>query len=283
MKQIIKISIFLFIIFVFYSCASLKKSPESKNTVEALSEMEAPVEGSIVYALPRSVFTVVFEFERKLDIPGPYSKYARDLLGLDNVIHSAAEWWSIKGITVKTHQELDPSEYYVIESNSIFQSNVLTLKNEGLILDLNPDFYSSAVYNAGADKSESNQFLSYDLGSDEYYQLQSDTAYKRINVDSTFIKIPYIVEKKKLLPVEQLAEKAAKRLMEMRDGKHLILTGEANVFPQSDAAIIEMNRLEKDYTELFTGKTIRETRTFSCQIIPVKEMSGKQTILKKFI
>jgi hypothetical protein len=282
MRQIIKISIFLYIISVFYSCASFKNSPESKNIIKPLSELGAPVEGSLVYALPRSVFTVVIEFERKLDIPGPYSKYAGDLLGLDNVIHNASESWSIKGITVKTHQELDPSEYYVIESNSIFQSNVLTLKNEGFILDINPDFYSSAINNAGAGKSESNQFRSYDLGSDEYYQLQSDTAYKRINIDSTFIKIPYIVEKKKVLPVELLAEKAAKRLMEMRDGKHLILTGEANVFPQSDAAIIEMNRLEKDYTELFTGKTIRETRTFSCQIIPVKEMSGKPVVLFRY-
>ena len=51
----------------------------------------------------------------------------------------------------------------------------------------------------------------------------------------------------------------------------LILTGEANVFPQSDAAINEINRLEKAYTELFTGKTLRETRTLTYQVIPEKE------------
>ena len=95
-------------------------------------------------------------------------------------------------------------------------------------------------------------------------------------------RIPYIVEKKKKLPIDQLAEKAARRLMEMRDGKHLILTGEANVFPQSEAAINEMNRLEKEYTELFTGKTWRETRTFTYQIIPEKEMAGKPIILFQF-
>ncbi len=37
----------------------------------------------------------------------------------------------------------------------------------------------------------------FDLGSDEYFQLQRDTAYKRMNVDSSFVRIPYIVEKKK--------------------------------------------------------------------------------------
>ncbi|MDO9339020.1 MAG: DUF4831 family protein, partial [Bacteroidales bacterium] len=109
-----------------------------------------------------------------------------------------------------------------------------------------------------------------------------DTAYKRISVDSTFIRIPYAVEKKKKLPIDQLAERAARRLMEMRDGRHLILSGEANVFPQSEAAINEINRLEKEYTELFTGKTLTETRIFSYQIIPGKEMVGKPVILFQF-
>jgi hypothetical protein len=121
-----------------------------------------------------------------------------------------------------------------------------------------------------------------DLGSDEYFLSQRDTAYKRLNIDSTFIRIPYIVEKKKKLTVDQLAERAARRLMEMRDGKHLILTGEANVFPQSDAAINEMNHLEKEYTELFTGKSWKHTMTFSYNIIPNKEMLNKQIVLFQF-
>ena len=126
------------------------------------------------------------------------------------------------------------------------------------------------------------QSHSFDLGSDEYFQLQRDTAYKRMNVDSSFVRVPYIVEKKKKLVIDQLAEKAAKRLMELRDGKHLILTGEATVFPQSDAAINEINRLEKAYTELFTGKTMKEKFTFSYQIIPQKTMAGKPVTLFQF-
>jgi hypothetical protein len=96
------------------------------------------------------------------------------------------------------------------------------------------------------------------------------------------VRIPYIVENKKKLSLEQLAEKAARRLMEMREGKHMILTGEATVFPQNGAAIYEMNQLEKEYTELFTGKTWKEKRTFSCDIIPEKEMIGKPQTLFQF-
>ena len=66
--------------------------------------------------------------------------------------------------------------------------------------------------------------------------------------------------------------------MELRDGKHMILTGETNVFPQSDAAIKEMNRLEKEYLELFTGKPGPRPKPL-LQIIPAKTMSGKKSPL----
>jgi hypothetical protein len=176
---------------------------------------------------------------------------------------------------------VDPSELYVISSTTLFQTNVLSLKKEGLILDLNPEIFRSE-YNAGNRWQNGDQGHNADLGSDEYYKMQRDTAYKRMNIDSAFVRIPYIVEKKRKLPLDQLAEKAARRLMELRDGKHLILTGEATVFPQSDAAINEINRLEKSYTELFTGKTITESFTFSYDLIPQKAMTGKPAVLFQF-
>ncbi len=156
------------------------------------------------------------------------------------------------------------------------------LKKEGLILDLNPEsLYSSGNLHL-ANEQDLNQFSTRDLGSDEYYMVQSDTAYKRLSIDSSFVRVPYVVEKKKRLTADQLAERAAKRLMEMREGKHLILTGEANVFPQSDAAIIEMNRLEKEYMELFTGKTIKQKVSYTYNLIPGKDGDNKQIVLFQF-
>jgi hypothetical protein len=282
MKIIIRLSIILVTVIFTSSCFPIRKANEPKNVILPLSDTVTLREGSIIYSLPRTVFTVVVEMERTVEKPGPYARYAGDLLGLNSVIQSESESWSIKGIKVRTHEELDPSEFYVIESNTLFQTNVLALKNEGLILDINPGVFYSSEDETMVKEQLISQFHSFDLGSDEYFQLQTDTAYKRVNVDSSFIRIPYIVEKKKRLTVDQLAEKAARRLMEMREGKHLILTGEANVFPQSDAALNEMNRLEKEYTELFSGKTWKETSTFTYQIIPKKEMVGKPVVVFQF-
>jgi hypothetical protein len=282
MKQLIKIPIFFAIVILATSCYSGKPLADSKATILPLSDSSALREGGIVYGLPQTVFTVRVNMERTIEKPGPYAQYAGDFLGLTDVIHTESETWSIKDITLRSHDELDPSQFYVISSTSLFQTNVLALRKEGLILDLNPAIYKSSEKQF-SDRESGISGSSYaDMGSDEYFQVQRDTAYKRMNVDSSFVRIPYIVEKKKKLTIDQLAEKAAKRLLELRDGKHLILTGEATVFPQSDAALNEINKLEKEYTELFTGKIIKETFTFSYQVIPIKSMIGKPTTLFQF-
>jgi hypothetical protein len=282
MKTLTRLSIFLLTIFLISSCFPNKKLTGPASIILPLSDTVTLTDGTLVYGLPRTVFTVFVEMERTIEKPGPYAQFAGELLGLNNVIKNESESWSIKGVSVKSNQELDPSEYYVIKTNTLFQTNVLALKKEGLILDLNPSIYNSDEMHEAFASQDISQFLSFDLGSDEYFQLQTDTAYKRVNVDSTFIRIPYILEKKKKLTLDQLAEKAAKRLMEMRDGKHLILTGEATVFPQNEAPLAEMNRLEKEYTELFTGKIWKDIRIFSFQLIPVKNMVGKPVTLFNF-
>ena len=282
MKSTLRLSAYLIIALMTLSCSSSKKMAEPQQVILPLSDPNALRGGGIVYGLPRTVFTFTVEFERTIEKPGPYAKYAGELIGLEKVITEENESWTVDGISVTSHDELDPSEFYVIESNSLFQTNVLALKKEGLILDLNPESLDSPVNLHKANPQDVNQFLTRDLGSDEYYMVQSDTAYKRLSIDSSFVRVPYVVEKKKRLTADQLAERAAKRLMEMREGKHLILTGEATVFPQNDAAIIEMNRLEKEYMELFTGKTIRQKVSYTYHIIPNKEGDNKQILLFQF-
>ncbi len=282
MKNFLSHITVILIISSVVSCTTGKKVVDSKPVVVPLSDTVSLTESTIIYGLPRTVFAVRVEMERTLEIPGPYSRYAADLLGITDAVDKESEYWTITGITVNTHEELDPSEYYVIKSSSFLRSNALSLRKEGLILDINPKQFLVTEKQSVGDGHEFDQLRFADLGSDEYYNLQSDTAYKRVSIDSTFIRIPYIVEKKKRLSTEQLAEKAARRIMEMRDGKHLILTGEANVFPQSDAAINEMNRLEREYTELFAGKVIREIRSFSFNLIPEPGMAKKSIPLFQF-
>ena len=282
MKRFYSFLALTIMIIAVISCSSGKKTAVSKTVVVPLSDTVSITDGSIIYGLPRTVFTIKVEMERAIEIPGPYSRYAADFLGITDAITEENESWTITGVIVNTHEELDPSEYYVIKSNSFLRSNALSLRKEGLILDINSRQFFAAEKQTVGDGQELNQFRFADLGSDEYFNVQRDTAYRRVSVDSAFIRLPYIVERRRRLSQEQLAENAAKRVIELRDGKHLILTGEANVFPQSDAAINEINRLEKEYTELFAGKVVKENRSYTVTFIPESGMESKSVTLFRF-
>lgn len=283
-RNIKKISIVILMLFtvITNSCSLFRKQKTPDLVITPLSDTIIMRSGSLVYALPMTVFTVSVQMERTIELPGPYAKYAGELLGLTDVIMQEDEHWEIKDITVSSHEEVDPSEFYVIESSTLQQTNALALKKSGLIMDLNPGLNVPVVAGSAGKEFNINDFRSFDLGADEYFRVNTDTAYKRARVDGQFIRIPYVVEKNTRLTSGELAQRAAKRLMELREGKLMVLTGEANVYPQDASSINELNRLEKEYTDLFTGKIITQTRSFNYQVIPTPEMSGRQVRLFNF-
>jgi len=282
MKFSIHQLLILLLIFVISSCITKKAAVEPTTKIFPFGDTVHIRDGSIVYGLPMTVLNIEVELEKRIEKQGPYARFANDLLGIKDIITQDKETWSVASIGIKTTLELDPSELYVIETNSIFQSNALKLKKEGLILDLNPEIYENPREAGNIRKPSDLRKGFFDLGSDEYFVNQSDTAFRLVKLDTSFIKIPYLVEKKKQLSIDQLAEKAAKSLLELRDGRHLLLSGEANVFPQDKSPLDEINRLEREYLALFAGKTWTESRTFSFSLIPQKSMSGNTVSLFRF-
>jgi hypothetical protein len=282
MKNLLSAITIIIVSALVFSCVPKKGLVQPVTKVYAMSDTMGVIDGSLIYALPMTVFDISVEFRHTIEKPGPYSKYAADMLGLKDIITRSREKWSISKVIVNDNEELDPSEFYIIEASSIVQTNALSLKRAGLIMDINPSVYgniSSSLNDAGVDQANPGFD---DLGADEYFVTQNDTAYRVVKLDTAFIKIPYLVEKKKTLSLDQLADKAAKTLLDLREGKQRILNGEANVFPQSNAGIDEINRVEKEYMALFTGKTLVETKTLSFTVIPQKEQSGKPLTIFRF-
>jgi hypothetical protein len=282
MKTIIRLLTIILISIFSVSCILKKGLVKTNTVILPLGDTINLAGGSIIYGLPLTVFEFEVKVEKRIEKPGPYARFAGDLLGIKDVITQEKEKWSVTGIKVISTEELDPSEFFIIESNTLFQTNVLALKRAGLILDLNPAIYERYKESRTGKISMNTQPGFMDMGADEYYVNQSDTAFRLVSVDTAFIKIPYLVERKKQMTFDQLAEKAAKALLELRDGKHLILTGGATVFPQDKSAIDEMNRLENEYLALFAGKTWTEVKTFSYTLVPQKDMSGIPVTLLRF-
>lgn len=263
-------------------CTSIMKNRASDIVVLPLGGEVKVTEGSIVYALPQTVLEFDVIAEKTTEIPGPFSAYAREMIGLDKVITSENEIWSLTDVRLRTREELDPGQFYVIQGTTLMQTNLLALKANGLVLDINPELYGGTEFSPLRQGNDYRGMLFPDRGAYEYASTRTDTAYRLVKADTAFIRVPYLVQKKRGMTLEEEARAAAERLLELREGRHLILTGETNIFPQDGAALNEINRLEREYTALFAGKTWSEKRHFRIWLTPDAAMTGKRTTLFSF-
>ena len=263
-------------------CSVIGSKSHGDITVLPLGDEVRVTEGSLVYALPLTVFEIDIIAEKRVDIPGPYARYADEMTGLDNVILSGKESWRLADVSLKSVEELDPSQFFVIQGTTLMQTNMLALRKSGLVLDINPGLYDRTGSSDLYEGTGLTGPLFPDRGAYDYVSTKTDTAYRIVRADTAFIRVPYLVQKSKGMTVEEEAREAADRLLELREGRHMILTGETNIFPQDGAAIDEINRLEREYTALFAGKTWTERRHYRIWITPGPEMAGTMTTIFTF-
>jgi hypothetical protein len=276
--------ILLFILgLIAAACTTIKEVPVTVNTrVLPLGDTVKLHEGALVYALPLTALDFTVVAEKLVQRAGPYHQYAEQFLGLKNVITRDETIWTLKEVKIDAVLEIDPTKYYIIESDGLMQTNAIAMKEIGLILDVNPGIYGGSDYETRSYSDEREQAIFRDMGSDAYYDIEKDTTYTVIDVDTAFVRIPYVLERRRQLNLEEQAENTARILLELREGRHLILTGEATVFPQDQAPIKEINRLEDEYINLFAGKTFKEIRSFRFFFIPEEGMVGRPVILFRF-
>ena len=270
------------LVLVAAGCSVFTGKTAGDTIVMPLGDKVTVTDGSLVYALPMTVFEISITAEKRIEVPGPYATYAAEMIGLDRVITAEKQTWSLTDIQLNAVEELDPSKFYVIQGTTLMQTNMLALRKSGLVMDINPDVYSNSSHAGLQDEGGYTGLLFPDRGAYEYVATRTDTAYRLVKADTAFIRVPYIVQKKKGMTVEEEAREAADRLLELREGRHMILTGETNIFPQGGAAIDEINRLEREYTSLFAGKTWTERKHFRIWVTPDPAMAGKKTTVFTF-
>jgi len=279
-----RISGIIILILMVVSCSTIKEVPITvKTTILPLGDTVKLYEGSLLYSLPQTGFEFTVVAQRTIQTAGPYHNFAEQFLGLNDIIKNNQTIWSLKDVNIRSFSELDPENYYIIESDGLIESNALALKEAGLILDINSSLYKNRnFYSKNLENTDISGIAIRDMGSNEYYDIEQDTSYKIVELDTAFVRIPYVLERRRQLSLEEQAENTARILLELREGRHLILTGEANVFPQDKAAIDEINRLENEYISLFSGKSRSEIITFKFFLVPDREMEEKPVILFRF-
>ena len=126
MKKIYYLVLFALLI-ISAGCNTLQTGTSSDIVILPLGGDVKVTDGSIVYALPLTVFEFDITARKTIEVPGPYAAFAGEMLGLNDVITEKNEIWSLGDVTLSCVEELDPSQFYVIQGTTLMQTNLLAL------------------------------------------------------------------------------------------------------------------------------------------------------------
>lgn len=223
------------------------------------------IEG-IAYALPRTGVKISIKAVKETFIPGPYSSYAAQLLGINDAKERMSEKWFIDDVRLTTFSEPDPDHIYKALGESAFS---VSLTSDGCLAGINSKNLSisdkAVIPNVFIQKPELNDGFSFADFNDSpmYISGDSTTNYRPLRVGP-----------------ETKAAEAAARVLECRQAKFHMASGLLDEMPPDGAAyrisLDELERMEKDFLSLFTGRVTHSTKVFSFDFIPsVQALKGE--------
>ena len=246
---------------------------EMQVQVKPLGEKVAESREGAIYFLPRTVLRVEVSYEEIRDFPGPYWEYATRYLGLEDVIRKKAIQYRISDIRITSYSENDPAlAYRVHVKEGSFPSDKLDpYLQKGLIRDGSAIIQENLDFFQGKNEDMEGIVMYLDLGSQGNFGERTETMYKTIITDTSFVEVPVtrtIMEEKSLA---RKAEEAADFILELRTRRFEMLTGEYEVYPEGEAmasTLEKIDELEASYLSLFTGKSVSGTANKAWFVIP---------------
>ena len=275
-----KIIIFGLLLLVFHSCISTSEFQVSRVGAEPSKTVERTV-----YVLPRTVLEVSVNYEKESRIPGIYRRYTDRLLGIEGYITEPSVSYKITGVKVNPVNEPDPDQYFSINllKGTFDSRNYLRLNQSGFIVDPSRMIIHDAEFSKDKDLLEPPYFTNFSISGN--LTENTDTLYKTIIKDSSYVKIPILRKQQEAKTIEQKAEEAAKLIFRIRSRRFRLLSGSLDVFPEGNALNIslrELNQLEKEYLELFLGKTVKQGFIRSFMIVPKESPENQEFAFAKF-
>ena len=245
------------------SCAA-----ERKFIVTGLGYEPDDFRENQLYALPMNVLGIHVSFEKEVFVPGPYCDYAMKLLGIGDVQRTRQVRYTITGVTVGEHTEVDGEHIYslnILEGANA--DDVLDdLEEKGLVIgnrwvDGSIEIASSGIHDPIGDVPFP------DVTMESTIETRTETIYKTILTDTSFIQVPVQTEQLEQKTRERKAQEAARFILELRADRYYLAAGLIDPYPQGlelQVALEKLDELEKEYLSLFLGKhyTISATREY---------------------
>ncbi len=220
-----------------------------------------------VYSLPQTSFKLNMEVVRTRIIHGPYYRFSEKLLSIKDVPVRSSTTYRISKVQLESFEEADPDNVFLLRqvSGQTDLSPLLKLGREGLIYD-----YSQALYTGKQaylpDASHEGPMFT-ELSMERNTVMSIDTFYKTILTDTSFIRVPVLKEQLMVKTIDEKAEEAADFILELRYERFMMLTGNNNT-QVSDYSVQRLDEIEREYLELFIGKSFEEKLQYTYYITP---------------
>ena len=233
------------------------------------------------YFLPRTAIAIDVVVTETIERPGPYAAYASRYLGLGNVIMEPSRSYEISSVTISNYVEPDPDQVYYVsipETSEDEQARFLmSLSESGLLYSFNK-VYEDGEFDKSLTKSHDvghfGTEATFNYFIDTNLKEQIDTIIEHVMLDTITIQRETLrsswVEKSD----ERRASEVAEYILELREKKFDLISGFQEINYSKEALEYmygEMDSMENDYLDLFTGITASDTIRYRFMHTPQKE------------
>ncbi len=199
----------------------------------------------VIYFLPKTELTIHAKISKVTSQAGPYYKYAKKYLGIDDAIAENQMYYKLEEITVSSKGIPDKNQEYLIEFKSKTTAPFAYLTGDGLLCTINTEYQPEKVSIPQTNNTEKPQMAAHSVFTEEYLQAGS---------------------------VGKMAEISAKQIYRLRESRMDMLTGEAEKAPRDGEAmkliLQQLEIQEKALVEQFKGTVTTEEQTFKTSLFP---------------
>ncbi len=234
-------------------------------------------EGYVTYSLPSTTITLEVEAVQETFYAGPYAKYAEKYLGIKPRMKDETTV-QLTQLRMAPYVEADQSRRYSLAaSKGSLNPSVFRLSSAGLVTFADAKFADESVWRfpVATQGDFSEKGVSSNLTSESatlYRNEKKESAYNKVSVQQSMV-----VEK----TPEQKAAETARMILQLRDQRLRIVTGDTDATYSGEAmgaAIEELSRLEKEYMTLFIGYSDLQTQKMRFDVIPEKGRDNQMYI-----
>lgn len=211
----------------------------------------------VTYYLPNTTIEITVDAMCITHKPGEFHKYADRFLRISNVISAEESYWEMTGIRVTESGRPNPEKMFTIKVNNSTASNV-KLTDDGILASIN------------ASTEQPNDEQPAEHPENEVVDARQYMTEEILQTTST----------------AKMAELVAKEIYAIRESKLAITRGHADNMPKDGLSmqlvLAELDKQEKAFTSLFTGRTDTTYVSRTVKFTPTAESDTTKAVMFRF-